>query len=133
MTARTCETPDMVQFQERIKTTRKARNMSLEDVAAASGFTKSHVWELERGRARNPTVRAVWSLANALGVSPAWLLGLETGAVVIAPLALEIAALIERRIARDAVQLHTPTTQDTRAALTELIASTADQYGDTER
>jgi hypothetical protein len=27
---------------------------------------------------------------------------------------------------------HTPTTQDTRAALGELIASTADQYGDIE-
>jgi transcriptional regulator with XRE-family HTH domain len=104
----TCSTPDMAQFQERIRSTRKARNMSLQDVADASGFTKSHVWELERGSSRNPTVRAVWSLANALGVSPAWLLGLDTGGVVIAPLALEIAALIERRIARDAVQLHQP-------------------------
>jgi hypothetical protein len=27
---------------------------------------------------------------------------------------------------------HTPTTQDTRTALSELIASTADQYGDIE-
>jgi len=104
----------MAQFQERIKTTRKARNMSLEDVAAASGFTKSHVWELERGSSRNPTVRAVWSLAKALGVSPGWLLGLDPNGVHIEPLALEIAALIERRIARDAVQLHTPTTQDTQ-------------------
>lgn len=98
--------PDMAQFQERIRSTRKARNMSLDDVATASGFTKSHVWELERGKSRNPTVRAVWSLAKALGVSPAWLLGLDTGGVIIAPLALEIAALIERRIARDAVVLH---------------------------
>lgn len=40
--------------------------------------------------------------------SPAWLLGLDTRGVVITPLALEIAALIERRIARDTVQLHQP-------------------------
>lgn len=90
--------PDMAQFQERIRSTRKARNMSLDDVAAASGFTKSHVWELERGSCRNPTVRAVWSLSAALGVSPGWLLGLDTNASSIDPLALEVAALIERRI-----------------------------------
>jgi len=91
--------PDMAGFQDRIRLTRKARNMSLDDVAAASGFTKSHVWELEKGRSRNPTVRAVWSLAAALGVSPGWLLGLDPDASAIDPLALEIAALIERRLA----------------------------------
>jgi hypothetical protein len=32
----------------------------------------------------------------------------------------------------DVCMPHTPTTQDTRAALGELIASTADQYGDIE-
>lgn len=90
--------PDMEKFQARIRMTRRARNMSLEDVAAASGFTKSHVWELERGSSRNPTVRAVWSLSKALGVTPAWLLGLDIDASPLDPLALEIAALIERRL-----------------------------------
>jgi transcriptional regulator with XRE-family HTH domain len=88
----------MERFQERIRSTRQARNMSLEELGAASGFTKSHVWELERGRSRNPTVRAVWGLSAALGVTPAWLLGLDTDQSSIDPLALEIAALIERRI-----------------------------------
>lgn len=90
--------PDMSAFQERIKVTRKARNMSLEDLAGASGFTKSHVWELESGRSRNPTVRAVWGLSSALGVTPSWLLGLDADSSPIDPLALEVAALIERRI-----------------------------------
>jgi transcriptional regulator with XRE-family HTH domain len=90
--------PDMEGFQERIRATRKARNMSLDDLAAASGFTKSHVWELEKGRSRNPTVRAVWGLSSALGVTPGWLLGLDPEASPIDPLALEVAALIERRI-----------------------------------
>ena len=92
------KTPDMEGFQQRIRDCRKARNMSLDDVAAASGFTKSHVWELERGKSRNPTVRAVWSLSAALGVTPSWLLGLDTDSSPIDPLALEVAALIERRI-----------------------------------
>jgi transcriptional regulator with XRE-family HTH domain len=91
--------PDMASFQERIRSTRQARNMSLEELGAASGFTKGHVWELENGKSRNPTVRAVWGLSKALGVTPAWLLGLDTDHSPIDPLALEIAALIERRIA----------------------------------
>lgn len=95
--------PDMGLFQERIRAARKARNMSLEDVALSSGFTKSHIWELERGSSRNPTVRAVWGLAKALAVSPAYLLGLDTGKTTIDPLALEVAALIERRLAARAL------------------------------
>lgn len=91
--------PDMAAFRDRLRTTRQARKMSLEDVAAASGFTKSHVWELEKGTSRNPTVRAVWGLARALGVTPAWLLGMDPNQSAIAPLALEVAALIERRLA----------------------------------
>jgi transcriptional regulator with XRE-family HTH domain len=63
---------DFSGMQERIAATRKARRMSLEDVGAAAGFTKSHVWEVEKGRSRNPTVRLVWGLSRALGVSPAW-------------------------------------------------------------
>ena len=91
--------PDMALFAERVAATRSMRNMTLDDVAAASGFTKSHVWELENGRSRNPTVRAVWSLAKALCVSPSYLLGMKDDAPVIDPLALEVAALINRRIA----------------------------------
>lgn len=73
--------------------------MSLDDVATASGFTKSHVWELERGSSKNPTVRAVWGLSKALGVTPAWLLGLDIAASPIDPLAFEVSLLIERRLA----------------------------------
>ena len=86
-------------LSERMHTTRKARKMSLEQVANASGLTKSHVWELEQGRSKNPTIRAVWGVASALCVSPAWLLGLATDEPSIDPLALEIAALINERLA----------------------------------
>lgn len=90
--------PDMIAFAGRIRVTRAARAMSLDDVATASGFTKSHVWELENGRSRNPTVKAVWALSKALCVTPAYLLGLDPNVSAIDPLALEIAALIERRL-----------------------------------
>lgn len=90
--------PDITGMQQRMSDARKARGMSLEDVAQASGLTKSHVWELEKGRSRNPTIRAVWGISSALAVTPAWLLGLATDQAPIDPLALEVAALINRRI-----------------------------------
>jgi len=53
---------------EEIAAARKRARMSLQDVADASGFTKSHVWELEQGRSRNPTIGMVSGLSKALGV-----------------------------------------------------------------
>lgn len=90
----------MALFAARIVETRKLRRMSLDDVAVASGFTKSHVWELEKGRSRNPTVRAVWSLARALCVSPAWLLGMDHEVMHLDPLVHQVAALINVELAR---------------------------------
>ena len=49
---------------------RAKRGMSLQDVADEAGLTKSHVWDLEQGRARNPTVETVLNLALALGLEP---------------------------------------------------------------
>lgn len=102
--------PDMPRMRQRIAQARASRKMSLQEVAQASGFTKSHVWELENGRSRNPTVRAVWSLARALAVSPAWLLGLDERQSALDPLALQIAALIDREIAVRATP--TPATKE---------------------
>ncbi|GGP00874.1 helix-turn-helix domain-containing protein [Stakelama pacifica] len=90
--------PNIAEFQSRIAETRAARGMTLQQVADASGITKGHVWELEKGRSANPTVRAVWSLARALAVSPAYLLGMDDKRSPIDPLALKIAALIDREI-----------------------------------
>lgn len=90
--------PDVQGIQRRMKDTRTARNMSLEAVAKAAGMSKSHIWEMERGKASNPTVSAVWAISGALAVSPAWLLGLDPDAPPIDPLALEVAALINRRL-----------------------------------
>lgn len=53
---------------EEVKMARSFSRMSLQEVADASGFTKSHVWEVEKGRARNPTIGMVSGLSKALGV-----------------------------------------------------------------
>lgn len=53
---------------EEVKVARSAARLSLQDVADRSGFTKSHVWEIEKARARNPTVGMIAGLSKALGV-----------------------------------------------------------------
>lgn len=82
----------------RIKLLRALRRMSLDEVGQAAGLTKSHVWELEQGRSRNPTVNAVWGLARALTVSPAAILGLDDAMPPVHPLALEIAGMVDRAL-----------------------------------
>jgi transcriptional regulator with XRE-family HTH domain len=89
----------------RIKLLRELRGMSLKAVGEAAGLTKSHVWELEQGRATNPTVNAVWGLSAALCVSPAMLLGLDDKTPPIDPVAMRIAGIVDREIKR-AVATH---------------------------
>lgn len=89
---------DAAAFGARIATYRKARKMSLQAVGDAAGFAKAHVWELENGRSRNPTVRAVWAFARALGVSPATLLGLTTDEPALHPVAMQIACMVDQAL-----------------------------------
>ena len=84
----------------RIKLLRELRGMSLEAVGQAAGLTKSHVWELEKGRSVNPTVNAVWGLAAALCVTPGTLLGLDDKVPPIDPVAMKIAGIVDREIKR---------------------------------
>src|SRR5689334_2707110 len=60
---------------ERIKTLRVQKNLSLQDVAERVGASKAHIWELETGRARNPTIELVTNLARCFGVGIADLVG----------------------------------------------------------
>lgn len=103
------------QFAQRMKAVRNQRKMSLDDVAKAAGFTKSHVWEIEQGRARNPTVRAVWGIAGALGVSPGWLMGIDVNDNTLEPLAFRLAAIIRAEVARGQVELATPNKESPNA------------------
>lgn len=49
--------------------------LSLEALAERAGTTKSHIWELEKGRARNPTIGMAIALCGALQCSLNSLLG----------------------------------------------------------
>lgn len=89
---------DAKAFSERLRDLREARDMTLQEVADIAGLTKSHVWELEQGRAVNPSVAAIWGLARALAVAPSALLGFATDLPPLHPTALRIAGLVDREL-----------------------------------
>lgn len=51
------------------KAVRKARGMTLQEVADRAELAKSYVWELERGERTNPSIEALIALTGALGCS----------------------------------------------------------------
>lgn len=62
-------------FRKRIKTLRLQRGMTLEDVGNKVGVGKSTVRKWENGDIENMGRNKIELLANALGVSPAYLMG----------------------------------------------------------
>lgn len=59
----------------RIAELRLKRNESLQDVADAVGVSKAHIWELEKGRAQNPSMGLITRLADHFDVTVAGLVG----------------------------------------------------------
>jgi transcriptional regulator with XRE-family HTH domain len=53
---------------KRIVAGRKARNISQEQLAAASDVDRSHIGFIEQGR-RKPTVSTLYKITQALGIS----------------------------------------------------------------
>jgi len=60
---------------EKLAALRLGRRESLQDVADAVGVSKAHIWELEKGRADNPSLGLVTRLAEHFRVSVASLAG----------------------------------------------------------
>lgn len=54
---------------------RSALGLSLEDVANRMGSSKAHIWELENGRSKNPTLWMILGLCEALQCSLNALIG----------------------------------------------------------
>ncbi len=79
---------------------REERDLSLQDVADRAGLSKSHVWELEQGRSRNPTVDTAVRLSRAFGVSLDYLIGVGTAKPNLHPEALRIACEIDALLRR---------------------------------
>ena len=58
----------------KIKVRRKQLGMTLEQLAAKTGCSKSYIWELENKDAPHPSAEKIFALAKALGVTPEFLL-----------------------------------------------------------
>lgn len=59
----------------RLKELRVQKGKSLQDLADQIGVSKAHIWDLEQGRAKNPTIELLTKLSGALGTSIADLVG----------------------------------------------------------
>lgn len=54
---------------------RKARRLTLQQVADSAGLAKSYVWEIESGNNTNPSITSLVKLCGALGCSLDGLVG----------------------------------------------------------
>ena len=69
----------MIKLAARLNQLRLRKGESLQEVATAVGVSKAHIWELEKGRADNPSMGLVTRLAEHFGVSVAYMIGEDPG------------------------------------------------------
>ncbi|MCB1470129.1 MAG: helix-turn-helix transcriptional regulator [Rhizobiaceae bacterium] len=60
---------------DRIKAFRMRKKLSLQELADAAGVSKAHIWDLETGRSKNPSIELLTKLANKLDVAVIDLVG----------------------------------------------------------
>ena len=65
-------------FGERIRNKRKEAGLTLDQLAEASGCSKSYIWELENKSPPRPSADKLASIAKALGTTSDYLLALDT-------------------------------------------------------
>lgn len=92
--------PMWKQFAENVRLLRKVQGLSLQDVADRAKISKTHVWEIEQQRSKNPTIATLVAMARGLGVAPVALLG-EMDTPPLHPLAMKVAVDVDRAF-RDA-------------------------------
>ena len=66
---------ELMALPARLKELRMKKGLSLQELAEAVGASKAHIWDLEQGRAKNPTIEILKSLSTALGTTIADLIG----------------------------------------------------------
>jgi transcriptional regulator with XRE-family HTH domain len=59
----------------RLKQLRIKKSRSLQDVAEAVNSSKAHIWEIEQGRSKNPSMALLNGLADYFNVSVSYLVG----------------------------------------------------------
>lgn len=60
---------------EKLIKLRQEKGQSLQTVADAVGASRAHIWEVENGRTKNPSLDLVRRFADHYGVSVGWLVG----------------------------------------------------------
>ena len=68
---------DVIAIGERIKEARSLRGLSMEKLGEKAGINKSSIKRYEDGAISRPRLPALNAIAQALGVNPAWLLGVS--------------------------------------------------------
>lgn len=63
----------------KLKELRLRKGQSLQQVADAVGSSKAHIWELETGKSKNPSIDLLTKLAENFDVSVAYLIGEAPG------------------------------------------------------
>lgn len=72
-----CYNSDMIEkLAERVRQLREARNWTLGQLAAYSGVSKAQISRIESRQRRNPSADTLMNLAQALGTTTDYLLGL---------------------------------------------------------
>lgn len=64
-----------MKFGERIKELRTAKGLTLEQLAQATGSSKSYIWELENKDPPRPSADKLSEIATSLGVTVDYLIG----------------------------------------------------------
>lgn len=84
----------------RMRELREAYGLTLEQVAQYAQASKSHIWEFEKGRAKNPSIDMAVRIAGVYGVSLDYLTGLSPANPSLSPDALRIAVEIDKLLRR---------------------------------
>ncbi len=66
-----------MKFGDRIKALRTERGLTLEQLAQATGSSKSYIWELENKNPPRPSAEKLSAIATALDVTVDYLMGAD--------------------------------------------------------
>jgi transcriptional regulator with XRE-family HTH domain len=73
-----------------IKARRAELGLSLQDVADATGLSKAHIWDMERGASSDPRLTTLLAVSDALRMSLAQILGAEMSQPLLSQQELEL-------------------------------------------
>lgn len=70
-------TNDLAKFRASMRYHRLRQGLSLQDVADATGYSKTHIWEVDQGRTDNPSLMLAICLASLFKVTVSEMTGGE--------------------------------------------------------